>query len=348
MGISPLQAVVHKRHFSLMIKRTANYANTNSNFVIQNLHGSRVESEYLGAICILKNILQRGNPTLMSSYLQENLGQIHRAKEFSHPKALISTESVKWSRIIRGDEERDYYPAQQFFEELLPKYLPEYQFIQQLILPEVPINDITQVKVDRYEKEQVDFYLPQAYLVIEIDGHKHAAREFADSKRDEHLRNFGIEVIRITTGDLQQENESFRSAIDAIEKRLERIIVAEEKRRERGDNNIGVIDYQNSYNKPYLIQENELKSTAVIRFQILILELIERGKLGFQEEWNIELLSHDTNGFAELAIADLVLWFKHLCQLQKLFETPKLMSFHNFEIGKLKTFNLNLNQVYLI
>ena len=301
-----------------MIKRTANYANTNSNFVIQNLHGSRVESEYLGAICILKNILQRGNPTLMSSYLQENLGQIHRAKEFSHPKALISTESVKWSRIIRGDEERDYYPAQKFFEELIPKYLPKHQFIQQLILPEVPINDITQVKVDRYEKEQVDFYLPQAYLVIEIDGLQHKAKEFADSDRDAHLRNYGIEVIRITTRDLEQENESFRSAIVSIEKRLERIIVAEEKRREKGDNNIGLINYQNSYNKPYSIQENELKSTAVIRFQILILELLERGVLRFQEEWNIELLCHDTNGFAELAIADLVLWFKHLSQLQKL------------------------------
>ena len=98
-----------------MIKRTANYANTNSNFVFQNLNGSRVETEYVGAICILKNILQRGNPTLMSSYLQDSLGQIHIDKEFDKPKAFISSEPVKWNRIIRGDEARDYYPAQKFF-----------------------------------------------------------------------------------------------------------------------------------------------------------------------------------------------------------------------------------------
>ena len=146
-----------------MIKRTANYANSNSNFVIQNLQGKRVETEYLGAICILKNILQRGSPTLMSSYLQGNLGQLHKSGDFHHPKALISTKSVKWNRIIRGDEQNDYYPAQKFVEELVPRYLGEFSFIQQLIIPEVPINDITQVKVDKYEEQQVDFYLPQAY-----------------------------------------------------------------------------------------------------------------------------------------------------------------------------------------
>ena len=90
-----------------MIKRTANYANTNSNFVIQNLQGKRVETEYLGAICILKNILQRGSPTLMSSYLQGNLGELHKTVDFHLPTALISNRSVSWNRIIRGDEHND-------------------------------------------------------------------------------------------------------------------------------------------------------------------------------------------------------------------------------------------------
>ena len=66
-----------------MIKRTANYARTNSNFVIQNLSGDRVENKYLGATCILKNILQRGNPTLMSTYLQDKLGEIHKTEKFN-------------------------------------------------------------------------------------------------------------------------------------------------------------------------------------------------------------------------------------------------------------------------
>ena len=322
-----------------MIKRTANYANTNSNFVFQNLNGSRVETEYVGAICILKNILQRGNPTLMSSYLQDSLGQIHIDKEFDQPKAFISSEPVKWNRIIRGDEARDYYPAQKFFEKLIPQYLSEYSFIQQLILPEVPIKDITKVKVDRFDSEQVDFYLPQAYLVIEIDGQQHSEKKVYDDERDAHLRKYGIEVIRIKTLDLEAQNDNFLLAIKAIEKRLERIIVAEVKRKEDGDNRIGLIDYRKSYYKPIPFQSNEIIATAVIRFQILILELLERGILKLGDEWNIELLCHDTKGFAELAIEDLIRWFKNLCQLQKLdFTVPE---FNVFELDSKSDFSSN-------
>lgn len=322
-----------------MIKRTANYANTNSNFVFQNLHGSRVETEYVGAICILKNILQRGNPTLMSSYLQDSLGQIHIDKEFDQPKAFISSEPVKWNRIIRGDEARDYYPAQKFFEKLIPQYLSEYSFIQQLILPEVPIKDITKVNVDRFDSEQVDFYLPQAYLVIEIDGQQHSEKKVSDDERDAHLRKYGIEVIRIKTLDLEAQNDNFLSAIKAIEKRLERIIVAEVKRKEVGDKSIGLIDYRKSYYEPVHFQSNEIIATAVIRFQILILELLERGILKLGDEWNIELLCHDTKGFAELAIEDLIRWFKNLCQLQKLdFTVPE---FNVFEMDSKSDFTSN-------
>ena len=308
-----------------MIKRTANYANTNSNFVIQNLQGKRVETEYLGAICILKNILQRGSPTLMSSYLQGNLGELHKTVDFHLPTALISNRSVSWNRIIRGDEHNDYYPAQKFIEELIPRYLDELSFIQQLIIPEVPINDITQVKVAKYEEQQVDFYLPQAYLVIEIDGEQHINNKRVDAARDEHLGNYGIEVIRIRTHDLVQENSSFLAAVDAIKKRIERIIVSELKRRDNGDYRIGLIDYQSSYLEPISTDKSELIATAVIRFQILILELLERRELRFEEDWNIEVLCRDTNGFAKLAIEDLFVWFRCLLQLQKIpFTEPTI------------------------
>lgn len=61
-----------------MKKYSANYSHSNHNFVIQNLQGERISNEYLPAICILKNILQRGKPTLLSNYLQEELGQLHK------------------------------------------------------------------------------------------------------------------------------------------------------------------------------------------------------------------------------------------------------------------------------
>ncbi len=44
----------------------------------------------------------------------------------------------------------------------------------------------------------VDFYIPQAKLVIEIDGSQHKSTENvkADAERDEILNSWGIEVLR--------------------------------------------------------------------------------------------------------------------------------------------------------
>ena len=117
-----------------MKKFTANYSYSNHNFVIQNIKGERIRNKYLPSVCILKNILQRGKPTLLSSYLQKKLGSIHREKSFQNSIALIDKTPNKWHRIIRGDEKGNNYPAKRFYEELIPKHLPKYKFIQQIEL----------------------------------------------------------------------------------------------------------------------------------------------------------------------------------------------------------------------
>ena len=87
-------------------KYTANYANTNHNFVIQNLLGDVVaKSKYYPTICVVKNIIQRGKPTLMSKFLQSKIGEIHKFDDFKKNTLLISKEINKWERIIRGKDE---------------------------------------------------------------------------------------------------------------------------------------------------------------------------------------------------------------------------------------------------
>ena len=213
-----------------MKKYTANYSNTNHNFVIQNLRGHRIDSEYLQAICIVKNILQRGRPTLLSKFLQEKIGAIHQTEEFENPIPLIDRECPKWERIIRGDVKESYFPAKFFFEELIPKYLSDFKFIQQLIIPEMPVNEITQVEVDEFANQQVDFYLPQAYLIIEIDGSQHARNIIQDKLRDQHTAKYGIKTVRILTTDLESENDSFKMAIDEIKGRIDKVISGQVKR----------------------------------------------------------------------------------------------------------------------
>ena len=298
---------------------TANYSTTNHNFVIQNLEGERVENKYLPAILILKNILQRGKPTLMSKFLQSKIGKINECNDFNLPFTLIDNELPIWHHKIKGADINNYYPAKTFFELKLQKELPEYEFITQLIRPETPINEITQKNDERFKHQQVDFYLPQAFLVVEIDGQQHKkddVHRLSDIERDNHLLLHRVKTIRIDTFDLEKNTKIFKERIEEIRQRL--------------DEHSRTLDfYKSSYEIDFShLQEKNLKQkllpTAIIRFQILILELLEKGKLKLDDKkWIIELKENDIKGFADLAIKDLFIWFSHLLKLQKIdFKEP--------------------------
>lgn len=299
---------------------TANYSTTNHNFVIQNLEGERVDNKYLPAILILKNILQRGKPTLMSKFLQSQIGNIHENEDFNTPFTLIDKELPNWHHTIKGDEQNNYFPAKTFFEKKIQKELPEYEFITQLIRPETPINEITQKNDERFKHQQVDFYLPQAFLVIEIDGQQHKkddVHRLSDIERDEHLALHRVKTIRIDTFDLEKNTKNFNDKIEEIRLRL-------------NEHNKILDFYKSTYETNFsLLSKDILKQkllpTAIIRFQILVLELLEKGKLKLDDnKWIFELKENDIKGFADLAIKDLFIWFSHLLKLQKInFKKPE-------------------------
>lgn len=306
-----------------MKKFTANYSHTNNNFVIQNLLGDKAISEYLPAISIIKNILQRGCPSIPSRYLQTKLDKFHNNGINTKSSPLISSEIPKWERIIRGDRKNNYFPAQKFFDKLIPKYFPDLPFIQQLIIPEVPINDITQIEVLEFLNQQVDFYLPQAFLVIEIDGSTHDA--INDRNRDNHLSKFGIKTIRISTAELELEDDNFDQKIALIRERIKRISILQEERKLTNPDFITFSDYQIAQGEVSDLNILAYKSTAIIRFQILVLELLEKGKLQFDSEWSFSIFCHDQKEFETLACNDLFLWFENLFRLQKIaFVKPVL------------------------
>lgn len=65
----------------------------------------------------------------------------------------------------------------------------------------------------------VDFFAPQAKLVIEVDGSQHRAvpEVFKDKHRDEYLTSLGLLVLRFNDLEVLQETDG---VIDAIFQRL--------------------------------------------------------------------------------------------------------------------------------
>lgn len=301
-----------------MKKYTANYTYTNPNFVIQNLVTNQTNADLLQTLYVVKNILQRGFPTTLSKYLQSQLGEIHKLDNFEERFLFATNQTPIWNDTIKGDRERNYYPAKDFFEQIIPNEFGEFSFVQSLLIPEIEINEIIGEDDRNFINQQVDFYLPQAKLVIEIDGQQHKLDEVtrvSDSTRDNYLAGKGITTIRISTTELK--NGTYTEKVETILKHLERY----EKL---------LNFYKNACEK---IEENQMSEeeiktkllpTAIIRFQILLIELLTHKYLTFDEDWNFNILAHeDLPDFAELAINDLLIWIDKLWQLKNKQELKK-------------------------
>lgn len=300
-----------------MIKYTANYTYTNPNFVIQNLELGKGKSPLRPLVYVLKNILQRGFPTVMSKYLQKEIGAIHKEDGFTDRLLLVSAEKPHWLGTIRGDVQNNYIPARTFLEEIIPNELPDYGFIGAMLIPEIEINDIVGRYNAAFANQQVDFYLPQAKLVIEIDGqhHKQTTQRVNDKERDAYLSQFGIKTIRITTGELESSRRAEK--LRAIHERISEFhkLFA-----------FYGSAFKNASHNPYTEQDikTKLLPTAVIRFELLFLDLILSGKLAMGKHWVFNILCDENiPGFAKLAIEDVYTWLNQLVLLRDKAELPR-------------------------
>ncbi len=310
---------------------SANYSHTNHNFVFQNIPGYSIGAEiedrkYLSGIYILKNILQRGKPTLLSRYLRGELGEIHKRADFKKGIALLGNERTKWARQIKGHPEKEFNPAQVFFDKILPKNLGEYIFVRELILPEVTIYDITQTYIQEFHDNHVDFYLPQAGLIIEIDGKQHKDNPNFDRLRDAHTKKYGIETVRFNIAEISSENEIFKEKIGTILHTIEAAALLGEERKKLDPALLTLNDYKKSFQNGIDSKHPIIQATAIMRLQLLFLDLIEAGVLHFNKKWDIEIRDHESVSVANLAINDLNIWLKNIFALQNI-------NFQNFDFN---------------
>lgn len=315
-----------------MLKFSAWYINTNNNFVIQNIKWEKDKnSQYFSWLAIIKNILQRWNVTKLSDFLKTK----YDVTENEVFKPLISNVHQKRYSTIKWSDENNYNPAKDFFNKIPEIFWEQYAYIQNLLCPEVKINEITQVYCKDFVDQQVDFYLQQAFLVIEIDWKQHGERNQneLDKKRDDYLKWFWINTIRINVADIKNKTETFNSKIDEIKKHI-----SDEMDRQNQDDKYEkkLKSYNSISNWPDKIW---LELTWIMRIQLTIIELLLRWQLNFwnDEIWNIEILWHNdfSENFINNAINDLFLWFENIFALQWIvFERPQ------FNIKLVKDFNL--------
>ena len=305
---------------------SANYARTNHNFVFNNLKHHSIASEVdsislFSVIQILKNILQRGKPTIASRRIRSAFGlELSESGIETNSLALISNKPVVWHRLIRGDEKSRYYPAKRFFDELLPKHLGDYGFIKQLIVPEVQLFDITQVYVEQFQNRLVDFFIPQVGLIIEIDGLQHQVSSEVDATRDAFTETLGLKTVRFTTQELVSENVLFLQKMGFIKAHIQWIDNLERNGVFNPPNGITLQDYKTAYADGIDCADPRMRLTSAIRFQLLLLELLERGVLRLGKSRKLLFINRDKVDFVWDALEDFNDLLANLLRLQGLSE----------------------------
>lgn len=283
-----------------MKKFTANYCKSNSNFIITNLPDKQVDTPYSSIVRIVQNIIMRGNPTFASVYLQRELGLERDYIDNLDEVKFISNENLDWSQTIKGDESNDDYPAIQFYDDL-NEILKDARFIRNLAIAECPIKDIVPEINNAFVRQQVDFYIPLVKTVFEVDGHYHENQLTLDRKRDKAFKRFGVKVIRINTKDIRNRNyEQFKRQFREIYRQ-----------------NLDIINnYRKFLNMDLKKYDVQIKLTSIIRLQVLILELLDRGVISFQSRyWDFNVFTKDTSILLELALKDLELWIANIAAL---------------------------------
>lgn len=278
-----------------MIKCTANYCKSNSNFVIAGINKNDMTVPYGQAIKIVKNIINRGSCSGVSNFLQAHYNYVSELDTFS---SLVSSEKVNWNSVIKGAEDSFDNPALDFYYNVIEEYLGEYAFVRQLIIPEVPINEIIDKSKEEFENCCYDFYIPQVNIVIEIDGKQHEKLKMQDKAREDCFKG---QTIRINTYDIRTRSTQLKSIMEGLYNKL---AISE---------NINA--YKNNLDGMG-ISKSKIELIQISRLEMCLLEMLKAGMLNFVDEWHIGVIGAEKR-ILELAIEDLLHWFNMIFKLQK-------------------------------
>ena len=114
----------------------------------------------------------------------------------------------------------EYKPAidvvKEFIEERPDKFDSSYEVLAAIVLVHNRIYSKMQQKIGPY---QVDFLLPELFVVLEIDGERHRYKKAHDTKRDIFLQKAlgdGWDIIRIPTDLMDKDAKKLAEAIHKV------------------------------------------------------------------------------------------------------------------------------------
>ena len=296
-----------------MRRYTSGYLRTHRWFTLQNLPPRQARPGWTQLLKVVLNLIQRGQPTPVPTAIATALGIDPSKIDEYEGCDFLPSEPPVWRHTIRGDEDHAQYPAQQFFDRYLLEALGDDRAALWLIQPEALITDILGADSEKFRDQQVDFYVPAAQLVIEIDGPQHRipAQLRKDQDRDNYLLRRGIRTERIPTDQLA--NPSSR---DARLRAIAALVASHPRVR-------NILDCAASTSDKHPVAA---ALTAALRLQVSCVELLLSGALDpTAEAWTVQLRTDVPGPWAPAALDDLCDLIEPLASMMRLeWRRPRL------------------------
>ena len=319
-----------------MKKYSSSYCGGSCNYIIDISYKKyKIKNEALySSFSVIKNILQRGNPTKPSKYLMNLIGDYESDLSLKY----ISQEYNFWNKSIKGYNKKTFNEALYFYKNILKNELRDFSFIGSLILPEAEINYITDCDNEEFKNNTVDFYIPQLKLVIEIDGNQHneLIQSAKDIERDEYLKRFGIKTLRIEASQITAykngDKDSIKKSIDKI---YEACFCSEILKKYR-DN----LNNKNYYKK----NSKKIIYDSLLRFQILLLELLINGIITLEDdEWIFNIKDDGYDVPYEVGVRDVEIWLSDILNLQNRAFKEKRIVINKFKESPSEEYGINID-----
>lgn len=146
-------------------------------------------------------------------------------------------KALMYERAVRMLERQnvdiyDYEEALKAVKDFSESNLEKFDSAEEMLAAAILIDNEVEIAVGKQIGQYtVDFYIPEMFVILEIDGHLHGNRVYYDNERDKELRAMlgaKWEVVRIKTDYIEQNAELLIEAIKAV---------YNEKKRLRKENN---------------------------------------------------------------------------------------------------------------
>ncbi len=161
-------------------------------------------------LAVAGKLLRRGSITPLAPGVEERLRPILGDTSDISPDDWIRATSEIFTLPFEPLFQHDTFDSEaerRFFETVLPNVAPPnlLRFWQR----QVSVGSLTGDKTHMEANQRVDFVFAhpdRPTIVVEIDGGQHAQQQDVDARRDALLQEFGIEVLRISTAELDAED----------------------------------------------------------------------------------------------------------------------------------------------